>query len=147
MKKLIGGAARDPRGLMGKRESSLVESVGRAAIFSMGFLVLAVLVAAGAQVDPARADVSQTPVATACPAGYELLSVASLEAAGPYLAPRYFDTAGNNNGYVCGNALPFSVRDAHCRSGGGNSCNLAQLGLPIYLFIDDQNPASNATSG
>jgi hypothetical protein len=26
--------------------------------------------------------------------------------------------------------------------GGGNSCNLAQLGLPIYLFTDDDNPAS-----
>ncbi len=93
----------------------------------------------------ARADVSQTPVATACPAGIPLLSVASLEAAGPYVNPRRVDTAGNNNGYVCGLVRPDSVRDAFCGHplfGGGNACILAQLGLPVYLFIDDDNPAS-----
>jgi hypothetical protein len=46
------------------------------------------------------------------------------------------------NGYVCGLVQPDSVRDAFCMIGGGNSCNLAQLGLPIYLFTDDDNPAS-----
>lgn len=113
--------------------------------FLVGFLIAA---GAALAVGTARADVSQTPVATACPAGYELLSVASLEAAGPYILPRRVDTAGNNNGYVCGLALPNSVRDAMSMIGGGNSCNLAQLGLPIYLFVDDDNPASQtATSG
>jgi hypothetical protein len=111
---------------------------------SVRAFLVGLLIAAGAALaaGTARADVSQTPVATACPAGYELLSVASLEAAGPYILPRRVDTAGNNNGYVCGLALPDSVRDARCMAFGGNSCNLAQLGLPIYLFVDDDNPAS-----
>lgn len=106
--------------------------------------LVGLLIAAGVAsvAGTARADVSETPVATACPAGYELLSVASLEAAGPYFLPRRIDTAGNDNGYVCGLARPDSVRDAFCMIGGGNSCNLAQLGLPIYLFNDDDNPAS-----
>jgi hypothetical protein len=90
----------------------------------------------------AHADISQTPVATACPAGYEHLSVASLEAAGPYIVPRRVDTAGNNNGSVCGLALPDSVRDVHCKLGGLVACQLAQLGLPLYQFTDDDNPAS-----
>ena len=98
-------------------------------------------------VGTASADVSQTPVATACPAGFDYLSVDALEAAGPYLMPRRVDTAGNNNGYVCGHTRPDSVRDAFCEQGGGNACNLAQLGLPIYLFTDDLNPAKDATSG
>jgi hypothetical protein len=111
---------------------------------SLWTLLVGLLIAAGAAlaVGTARADVAQTPVATACPAGYELLSVASLEATGPYILPRRVDTAGNNNGYVCGLALPDSVRDATCRISGGNACNLAQLGLPVYHFIDDDNPAS-----
>jgi hypothetical protein len=103
---------------------------------------LLIAVAAALAVGTARADVSQTPVATACPAGYERLSVASLEATGPYVVPRRVDTAGNNNGYVCGLALPDSVRDVHCKHGGVVACILAQLGLPLYAFIDDDNPAS-----
>jgi hypothetical protein len=90
----------------------------------------------------ARADGSQTPVATACPAGYENLSVASLEAAGPYIVPRLVDTAGNRNGYVCGLALPDSVRAVHCKHGGLVACILAELGLPLYEFKDEDNPAS-----
>jgi hypothetical protein len=90
----------------------------------------------------ARADVSQTPLSTACPAGYEHLSVGSLEAAGPYRLPRRFDASGNNNGSVCALEQPDSVRDAVCKNGGPVACILAQLGLPIYRFIDDDNPAS-----
>jgi hypothetical protein len=142
MKKLIGGAARGPGGLTGKREPSLVEIVRRATIFSMVFLVLAVLLAGGAQ-----ANALQTPLVTACPTGYERLSVASLEAAGPYLGPRLVDTAGNNNGYVCGHALPDQQRDAFCNRGLVNACRIALLGLPRYVWQDDDNPASNATSG
>jgi hypothetical protein len=112
---------------------------------SLRAFLVGLLIAAGAAlaVGTARADVAQTPVATACPAGFELLSVASLEATGPYILPRRVDTPGNNNGYVCGLALPDSVRDATCRfTPGGNACKLAQLGLPVYHFIDDDNPAS-----
>ena len=98
-------------------------------------------------VGSASADVSQTPVATACPAGFEYLSVDALEATGPYVLPRRVDTAGNNNGYVCGRVRPDSVRDAFCKQGGTNACNLAQLGLPIYLVTDDDNPASQHATG
>ena len=107
-------------------------------------LLLGVVIATAASpaVGAARADVSQTPVATACPAGYQLLSVAALEAAGPYYVPRLVDTAGNNNGYFCGHAQPDSVRDVDCKHGGTVACLLAQLGLPHYLFKDDDSPAS-----
>ena len=71
------------------------------------------------------------------------MSVASLEAAGPYVRPRRVDTPGNNNGLVCGHALPDSVRDADCKHGGPVACLLEQLGLPLYLFIDDDNPAGS----
>jgi hypothetical protein len=91
-------------------------------------------------VGTATADASQTPVVTACPAGYELLSVAELEATGPYVLPGRVD--GNNNGYVCGLVRPDVVRDAFCKQGGVNACHLAQVGLPIYLVLDDNNPAS-----
>ena len=88
------------------------------------------------------ATAAETPLTTACPAGYELLAVEALEAQGPYLVPRRVDTAGNNNGYVCGLAQPDAVRDAHCMVFGGNACNLQALGLPRYTFIDDDNPAA-----
>ena len=68
--------------------------------------------------------------------------VATLEATGPYVLPRPVDSAGNNNVYVCGLVRPDSVRDAFCRQGLVTPCNLAHLGLPIYLFEDDDNPAS-----
>ena len=103
---------------------------------------LAIATVASLTVGTARADVSQTPVVTGCPAGYERLSVASLEATAPYRLPRRVDTAGNNNGSVCGHALPDSVRDADCKNGGPVACILAQLGLPLYRFTDDDNPAS-----
>src|SRR5690349_7574192 len=90
----------------------------------VGLLVAAVAALVGGT---ARADVSQTPVATACPAALAHLSVAALEATGPYILPRRVDTAGNNNGSVCGLALPDSVRDVHCKHGGLVACVLAQL--------------------
>jgi hypothetical protein len=90
----------------------------------------------------AHADPSQTPVVSGCPAGYEHVTVVGLEAAGPYPAPRIIDTAGNDNGYVCARAQPDSVRDAFCRQGNALACLFEQLGLPHYLFKDDDSPAS-----
>jgi hypothetical protein len=107
-------------------------------------LGVGLLIAAAVSVGTARADVSQTPVVTACPTGLERLSVASLEAVGPYYVPRLVDTAGNDNGYVCGLAQPDSVRDAFCKQGGVVACLLQQLGLPHYVFKDDDNPASKS---
>jgi hypothetical protein len=89
-----------------------------------------------------RADATETPLTTACPAGYDLLSVDALEAAGPYVKPRRIDTSGNNNGYVCGLALPDSVRTASCKLGSAPACALAAVDLPVYAVKDDDNPAS-----
>jgi hypothetical protein len=90
----------------------------------------------------AHAGATETPLTTACPAGYDLLSVDALEATGPYVKPRRIDTSGNNNGYVCGLALPDSVRTASCKLGSAPACALAALDLPVYAVKDDDNPAS-----
>jgi hypothetical protein len=89
----------------------------------------------------ATASGAETPLTTACPAGYERIEVAALEAQGPYPLARRVDTTGNDNGYVCGLAMPNAVRDASCMIGGGNPCALQALGLPVYNFTDDDNPA------
>ena len=76
--------------------------------------------------------------------GWERLSVASMEALSvAYQRPRAIDEAGNNNGFVCGQARPDSVRDAYCRSGLSGPCILQAQGLPIYLWQDDDNPAGD----
>jgi hypothetical protein len=107
-------------------------------------LLAGVLIAAVATlaVGTSRADATETPLTTACPAGYDLLSVDALEAAGPYVKPRRIDTSGNNNGYVCGLALPDSVRTASCKLGSAPACALAAVDLPVYAVKDDDNPAS-----
>ena len=111
---------------------------------SMRTLLVVVPVASAAlAVGAARADVSQTPVATTCPASFGLQSVAWFEARGPYRLPRLVDTAGNDNGYVCALQMPDAARDADCRSGGPIACLLEQLGLPLYRFTDDDNPAAD----
>jgi hypothetical protein len=105
--------------------------------------VLAFLIAAASvvAVGSAQAEVSQTPGATACPAGYPLMSVTAMEATGPYYVPRLVDTGGNNNGLVCAKPQPDSVRDNDCKHGGEVACLLQQLGLPHYLFKDDDSRA------
>ena len=109
-------------------------------------VVLLSTVAAGSAVGSAGADVSQTPVTTACPAGFAHLSVAALVAQGPYVLPRLVDAGGNGNGYVCGLAQPDSVRDAFCKQGDPVACALEQVGLPRYVFKDDDNPAAENSS-
>ena len=104
------------------------------------FGVLAVAV--GLAAPTASGAVSQTPTATACPAHYSRLSVTSFEAVGPYILPRAYDTEGNKNGYVCAFPMPNARRDSDCRTGGDIACELAQLGLPLYHFTDDDNPAA-----
>ena len=110
---------------------------------SVRALLVALLTAAAlsALVATAHADPSQTPGVTGCPAGYDHVTVAALEAAGPYRLPRVVDTTGNDNGYVCAHAQPDSVRDAFCRQGNALACVFEQLGLPHYLFKDDDSPA------
>jgi hypothetical protein len=108
-------------------------------------LVVAAL--ASLAIGTAAAGVSQTPIATGCPAGFDLLSVTALEASGPYYVPRLLDSAGNSDGYVCGRAQPDSVRDAFCKQGAVVACLLKELGLPHYVYKDDDNPASDNAAG
>src|SRR5258706_278662 len=78
-----------------------------------------------------------------CDCGFEVRSAgeAGLVAAGRYYLLRLVDTAGSSNGFVCGLAQPDSVRDAFCKNGGTVACLLEQLGLPHYVFKDDDSPA------
>lgn len=107
-------------------------------------LLLFIAVASVSALGPAQAATSQTPGTTACPAGYPLMNVAAMEATGPYYVPRLVDTAGNNNGWVCAKPQPDSVRDNDCKHGGVVACQLQLLGLPHYLFKDDDSPAVKA---
>jgi hypothetical protein len=110
-----------------------------AAIAAVASLAAAAVLAATAGADSAAA-----PVATGCPAGYSLFAVGTP----PYRAPGLIDDAtngGNADGYVCALALPDAVRDAFCANGRGG-CLLQRLGLPLYLFTEDNNPAIRASS-
>ena len=106
---------------------------------------LALITAAAAlvAVGTARANASQHPAVTGCPASFEHLSIAALEASGPYPDSVFggIDRAGNDNGYICGLAQPDAVRDAYCRQGAQIACELEQLGLPHYVLKDDNSPA------
>lgn len=103
------------------------------------FVVGALAIVAGA----GRADTSQTPNSTGCPAGYQLLNIAALEAIGPYPDSVLggIDRAGNDNGWICGNPQPPSIADNGCRKGFTIPCELEALGLPHYVLKDDDSPA------
>ena len=66
---------------------------------------------------------------TKCPHKFKRLSVAYLELQGPYRLPRQLDEAGNNNGYVCGQALSEEERQEIC----GPDCPVPV----IYFFGED----------
>src|SRR5213593_3759946 len=92
----------------------------------------------------AGADLAATPVVTGCPAGFSLFVVGTP----PYRVPGFLDNlanGGNGDGYVCAHAFPDAVRDAFCANGRGG-CLLEQLGLPLYNFTEDNNPAQGATA-
>jgi hypothetical protein len=102
------------------------------------------LAAVGLFAVTAGADTSSTPVVTGCPAGFSLFTVGTP----PYKVPGFLDSTangGNGDGLVCALALPDAVRDAFCANGRGG-CLLEQLGLPLYLFTEDNNPAQGAAS-
>ena len=84
-------------------------------------------------VGTASADVSQTPVTTGCPTGIPPISLKFLASQGPYQLPFRLDAAGNNDGYVCGRAVPAAARRALC----GSDCPVPVL----YEFTEDDNPA------
>ena len=81
----------------------------------------------------ASADVPQTPVKTGCPTGIPPISLEFLASQGPYQLPFRLDAAGNNNGIVCGRAVPEAARLALC----GRDCPVPVL----YEFTEDDNPA------
>jgi len=110
-------------------------------LFICGIAVLAItaVLASNAGADPAS-----TPVVTGCPAGYTLFVVGTP----PYRVPGFLDdpaNGGNGDGYVCAHAFPDAVRDAFCAN-GRSGCLLEQLGLPLYNFTEDNNPAQGATA-
>ena len=74
-----------------------------------------------------------TPPETGCPAGFQVMTVAELEATGHIPAPRNVDAAGNGNGKVC--ALPFApaANEQLCRLAAGGPCTVDQ----IYFYVDD----------
>jgi hypothetical protein len=110
-------------------------------------LALAVAAAAAGTAGGARADVSQTPVATGCPTAYSLFPVPTP----PYRVASLLDdpaNGGNHDGYVCAHALPDAVRDAFCARGLLGYCLLQQFGLSAYQFTEDDSPANqNAQAG
>lgn len=73
------------------------------------------------------------PTENGCPTAYAYLQVDWLETQGPYMAPRRVDSGGNNNGAVCGLALPEAARRQLC----GQACPVDIL----YLFRDDDLPS------
>jgi hypothetical protein len=104
-------------------------------------LVGVAVVAAAFAALTARADSVQTPIGTGCPAAFQLMSVSKLEAQGPYKLSRIVDTAGNGDGYVCARVRPDGYANSDCTHGGTVACELEALGLPVYHFIDNDNPS------
>jgi hypothetical protein len=99
-------------------------------------------IAATATGGPAGAANSPPLTNTGCPAGYQLLSVAALEATGPYAAPGEVDSSGNNDGYVCGHAVPLGEAEAICKNQSPVACELLSHNppLPVYGFRDNVLP-------
>src|SRR3954453_19902488 len=100
-----------------------------ARLFVLSLLIVAASVAA---VGPAQAEISQTPSATACPAGYPGVSVDSFGP--PYYIPALVDTAGNMNGWVCAKPQPDSVLNNDCKNVAKMACKPGALGFPHYFL-------------
>ena len=112
--------------------------------------LVASLTCAGAlAVVPASATAaeSQTPVVTGCPAGYVLFAV-PVPGTSPYKVPGQLDSlanGGNGDGFVCARQLPEAVVVAYCLNYEPKACILLADGLPLYNFVEDDNPAQGAT--
>jgi hypothetical protein len=80
------------------------------------------------------AGAADAPSDTGCPAAYQLLSVADLEAQSPnYRLPHRLDEAGNQDGYVCGRPTNDQAAQNFC----DGTCPVPQL----YDFQDnDRTP-------
>jgi hypothetical protein len=92
----------------------------------------AVASAAGLMLLAPAAVAAATPVQDGCPASAELVSVAQLEASGPYGLPRILDdpaNGGNGDGWICAFPLPEAV------AGGA--------GFTIYQFFENNLKAED----
>lgn len=77
----------------------------------------------------APAAAGATPPETGCPAGDQTLTVAWLEQQGPYKAPPQIDSAGNQDGLVCGHVVSAAAAANYC----GGPCVVPVL----YTFRDN----------
>lgn len=78
----------------------------------------------------APAAAASTPVENGCPASTELISVAELEASGPYQLPGRLDdpaNGGNGDGWICAFPLPEAVDFG--------------AGIQIYQFFENNSKA------
>jgi hypothetical protein len=90
------------------------------------FPSLAVASAAALMILAPTAVAAATPVQNGCPAAAELVSVAELEASGPYQLPGILDdpaNGGNGDGWICAFPLPEAVE-------GG-------AGFTVYQFFEN----------
>ena len=83
------------------------------------------------------APVAATPLQTGCPSGYAAKTVVEWEAMGDYRVPRRVDEAGNQDGIVCGRALPDGFLFGWAITANGLNPTVDVL----YLFSDNNNPA------
>jgi len=87
---------------------------------------------------------SNGPEKVGCPQGFDLYSVGSF--AGPYRLPGLVDDAGNGDGWVCARPRPAGYAQSDCDHGGIIACELIQMGLPVYHFVDNGVPGQTTTS-
>lgn len=115
----------------------------------IGVRALGVLVLAGCLVGglspTARAE-SNAPEKLGCPQGFDLASVVSFTDVGPYILPGLVDGAGNGDGWVCASPRPAGYAQADCDRGGVIACELIEMGLPLYHFVDNDVPGQTATA-
>jgi hypothetical protein len=80
--------------------------------------------------------VAATPVETGCPSAFVPRTVTEWEAMG-YHAPAVIDASGNQDGFVCGLAMPYGFLFGWAVTANGLSPTVDVL----YEFTDDNNPA------
>ena len=78
-----------------------------------------------------------TPVATGCPSAYERKLVSEWATMGYDFVPPIVDAEGNNDGYVCGHALPEGFTFGRIRTAIGIEPTVDVL----YQFADNDSPA------
>lgn len=96
-------------------------------------LCTAALSTSAALLTMAPALAVDTPPQTGCPAAYDVMTVAELEATGHIPAPRNVDAAGNGNGLVCTRPFADAANEQLCRLAPGGPCTVDQ----IYFYLDD----------